>query len=148
MHAAQLVIGALVIAVVQQQAQQQAPPPAAPSPVSVEHVRDALEKPSRLTIRTPDFFVHIEQRRPMQDIFDTPPWQLPPIGWRVPPMGARTAFGTIPIVNVDLLSIARSMSDARRANAARNASDEVRSEIAAYCAAQPDRATILMCPNR
>ncbi len=48
---------------------------------SVDRVRAALEKPpSKLTLqdRTPDFSVHIEKRRPMQDIFDIPPWQLEP----------------------------------------------------------------------
>ena len=51
---------------------------------SVEHVRAALEKPaSRLTLvdRQPDFSVHIEKKRPMQDIFEIPPWQLRPVLW-------------------------------------------------------------------
>jgi len=54
---------------------------------SIEHVRASLEKaPSKLTLteRKPDFTVHIEKKRPMQDIFEIPPWQLPPIGWQPP----------------------------------------------------------------
>ena len=143
MHAAQLVIGAMAIAFAPQQ-----PPPAADAPVSIEHVRSALEKPtSKLTLKnyTPDFRIHIEQRRPMQDIFDKPPWQLPPIGWQPPALPAMSAFGT-PMVSLDLLAIGRSMAEARRAGAARAASEEVRREIAAYCAAQPNGgAAIQIC---
>lgn len=118
-----------------------------PADQQVDRVRAALEKPpSKLTVPEvhADFSVHIEVRRPLQDIFDKPPWQLPPIGWR-PPAVASTAFGGIPIVNLDLMGIARSVNDARRAHAARNASEEVRQAIAEYCAVQPNAATITIC---
>jgi len=126
-------------------------PPPTPADEHVERVRAALERPpSRLTLPEvhADFRVHIEVRRPLQDIFDKPPWQLPPIGWRPPAVGY-TAFGGIPMVNLDLMAIsgaiARSVNDARRAHAARNASDEVRQAIAEYCAVQPNAATITIC---
>jgi hypothetical protein len=118
-----------------------------PADQQVERVRAALERPpSRLTVPEvhADFRVHIEVRRPLQDIFDKPPWQLPPIGWR-PPAVAYTAFGGIPMLNLDLMAIAHSMNDARHAHEARNASDEVRQAIAEYCAAQPNAATISIC---
>ena len=135
MHAAPLVIGAMAIAFAQQP-----PPPAADAIVSIDHVRNGLEKPSTLTIRRPDFFVHIEERRPMQDIFDRPPWQLDPIGWRPPASG------------FDLLSIfryvAKEASDAKRGHDERRAREDVQQSIADYCAAQPNRGTILICPGR
>jgi hypothetical protein len=122
-----------------------------PPDQQVERVRAALEKPpSKLTVSEvrADFSVHIEVRRPLQDIFDKPVWQLPPIGWQPPAVGY-TAFGGIPMVNVDLLAVggavARAVNDARRAHAAHNASEEVRQAIAEYCAVQPNAATISIC---
>src|SRR5205814_3875432 len=47
---------------------------------AVERVRAALARPAShlaLTERPPDFTVHIEERRPLQDIFDVPPWASP-----------------------------------------------------------------------
>lgn len=126
------------------------PTPNPPDP-QVERVRAALEKPpSKLTVSEvrADFSVHIEVRRPLQDIFDKPVWQLPPIGWQPPAIGY-TAFGGIPMVNLDLMAIggavARAVNDARRAHAAHNASEEVRQAIAEYCAVQPNAATISIC---
>lgn len=117
----------------------------------VERVRAALEKPpSKLTVPEvrADFSVHIEVRRPLQEIFDKPVWQLPPHGWQ-PPAVAYTAFGGMPMFNLDLMAIggaiARAVNDARRAHEARNASEEVRQAIAEYCAVQPNAATISIC---
>ena len=117
-----------------------------PNPIDqqVERVRAALEKPpSKLTVPEvrADFSVHIEVRRPLQDIFDKPVWQLPPIGWQPPAVGY-TAFGGMPMVNIDLMAIGRV---ARRAYAEHNASEEVRQAIAEYCAVQPNAATISIC---
>jgi hypothetical protein len=99
----------------------------------VDRVRAALERPpSKLTLkdRTPDFSVHIEKRRPMQDIFDNPPWQLPPIGWQPP------AWGT----GLNLLSVAsyvaKEIRDAKYAHDERKAREEVQQSIADWCAAQ------------
>jgi hypothetical protein len=111
---------------------------------SVERVRVALAKsPPRLTlnVRPPDFTIEIRERRPLQEVFDTPPWVDPRPGWQ-PPAVTTTAFGSIPIASVDLLaiggSIARKIGDIRRAHAARDASEEVGLAIASYCAAQPN----------
>src|SRR5258705_4019167 len=121
----------LVLALAAAADQAAAPQPSESADEQVERVRAALKKPpSKLTLPEgkADFKVHIEVRRPLQEIFDTPPWQLPPGGW-TPPAVAHTAFGGIPMVNVDLLAIggavARRINDARRAHAARDASEEV-----------------------
>jgi hypothetical protein len=100
---------------------------------SVDRVRAALEKPpSKLTLqdRTPDFSVHIEKRRPMQDIFDVPPWQLEPHGWQPPGIG----FDLMSVVRY----VAKGVSDAKRSHDERVAREDVQRAIADYCAAQPD----------
>lgn len=107
---------------------------------STERVRAALDKPpSKLTLRerTPDFSVHIEKRRPMQDIFDTPLWQLPPHGWQPPAVG----FNLLSIASY----VAQSVSDAKRGHDERLAREEVQRSIADYCAAQENRAAIQIC---
>jgi hypothetical protein len=144
MHVALLVLALAAV-------DQAATPTPNPPDQQVERVRAALEKPpSKLTVPEvrADFSVHIEVRRPLQDIFDKPVWQLPPIGWQPPAVGY-TAFGGMPMVNIDLMAvggaIARAVNDARRAHAAHNASEEVRQAIAEYCAVQPNAATISIC---
>src|SRR5438067_5356463 len=136
MFAAQLVFA---LAALLSPAPQERPPAADSSALAdVERVRAALERPGlKLTLPDikPDFTVHIEQRRPLHEIFESPPWLLPHVSWRPPPMPARTAFGSIPIVHVDLLAVANRVGDAWRAHAAHNASLEVRRAIAEYCAA-------------
>jgi hypothetical protein len=107
---------------------------------STDRVRAALDRPpSKLTLqeRTPDFSVHIEKRRPMQDIFDTPPWQLPPHGWQPPAVG----FNLLSIVSY----VAQSVSDAKRGHDERVAREDVQRSIADYCAAQDNRAAIQIC---
>lgn len=118
-----------------------APSAQEPAAVSIEHVRTALERPPstlRLTDRKPDFTVHIEKRRPMQDIFDVPPWQLEPLGWRPPAVG----FDLLSVVRY----VAKSVADAKYSRDLRVAHDEVQRAIADYCAAQPDtRAASQIC---
>jgi len=99
---------------------------------SVDRIRTALARPpSKLTLtqRTPDFTVHIEKRRPMADIFDTPLWATDPVGWQPPSLG------------FDLLSVfryvAKSASEAKRGHDLRLAREEVQRSIADYCAALP-----------
>ena len=147
MHAVFLVLALAAVA-----GQTTSPRPDDPADQQVERVRTALEKPpSKLTLPEvkPDFKVHIEVRRPLQEIFDTPPWQLPSIGWR-PPAVAYSAFGS-PMMSVDLGAVAgaimRRVNDARRAHAVREASEEVRQAIAEYCAAQPNAASIQLCSS-
>jgi len=108
----------------------------------VERVRAALEKPpSRLTLPEvkPDFKVHIEERRPLQDIFDVPPWQLPPIGWTPPAVG----FNLMSLVT----KAAKALGDVKRGHDLHVARDEVQRAIAEYCAAQPNTAEIQICSS-
>jgi hypothetical protein len=103
------------------------------SDASADRVRAALEKPpSKLTLqeRPPDFSVHIEKRRPMQDIFDVPPWQLEPHGWQPPAVG----FDLLSVVRY----VARGVSDAKRGHDERVAREDVQRAVAEYCAGQPD----------
>jgi hypothetical protein len=95
-------------------------------------VRAKLENPPsklKLQPRVPDFSVHIEQRRPMQDIFDVPPWATAPVGWQPPAVG------------FDLMSVvryaAKGVADAKRGHDEEKARKEVQRAIADYCAAQP-----------
>ncbi len=115
---------------------------------SLDRMRAVLQKPP-LRLDVPDveanFKIHIEAIHPMHDIFEKPPWQLPPIVWRIPNMGPATAFGSIPILSVDLLSIARSVGAANRVRSERAARDEVQRAIAGFCAAQPNPNTIQIC---
>jgi hypothetical protein len=104
----------------------------APPADAVDRLRAKLEKPpSKLTLqpRVPDFSIHIEKRRPMQDIFDVPPWATDPVGWQPPAVG------------FDLLSVIRyatkSIAEAKRGHDERLAREEVQRAIADYCAAQP-----------
>jgi hypothetical protein len=117
----------------------------------VERVRTALEQPSsKLTLPEvkPTFRVHIEERRPLQEIFDTPPWQLPHVGWQPPAVPAKTAFGTIPLMNVDLLAVAGAIGDLWRAHARRSAAAEVQRAIDDFCATQINAgAGTLICDN-
>ena len=110
--------------------------------VTVDRVRAGLEKPpSKLQLqnRTPDFSVHIEKRPPMADIFDIPPWQLPPLGWQPPPWG--TGINLMSLVSY----VAKSVSDAKRGHDERLAREDVQRSIADYCAAQENRAEIQIC---
>ncbi len=111
-----------------------------PAADSVERVRAALERPaSRLMLadRKPDFTVHIEARHPLHEVFESPPWALPHVGW------------TPPAVGFDLLSVvryvAKSVADAKRGHDERLARDEVQRAITDYCAAQPAGAAIQIC---
>jgi hypothetical protein len=109
--------------------------------VSIDRVRARLAKAPALTLqqRTPDFTVHIEKRRPMQDIFDVPPWATDPVGWQPPGIG------------LDVSALFRYVAAVKRGHDERRAREEVQNAIAGYCAAQPadDRATASgICTNR
>jgi len=121
----------------------QAASPAAQDPASaqVERVRAALERPSKLTLPEvkADFRVHIEVRRPLQEIFDTPPWQLPPIGWRPPAVG----FDLMSL----LVKAANGIAEVKRGHDLHVAKDEVQRAIAEYCLAQPNSAEIQICSS-
>ena len=124
-------------------ADQATPPPSKdPADRQVERVRAALQKPSsKLTLPEvkADFSVHIEERRPLQEIFDTPPWQLPPIGWRPPAVG----FDLMSL----LVKAAHGVAEVKRGHDVRVAKDEVQRAIAEYCLAQPNSAEIQICSS-
>jgi hypothetical protein len=126
---------------------------------SLQRVRAALTKPpSRLALteRPPDFTVHVEERRPLQDIFEVPPWVSPTPyfgGFTRPalfapiegvPSGFSAPGGTI---GVDMLDPARALAKSTvRAFRVRNARREVQRTLADYCAAQPNfGAAIQVC---
>jgi hypothetical protein len=118
---------------------------------SVQRIRSALTKPaSRLTLteRPPDFTVHIDERRPLQDIFEVPPWASPTPdfgGFTRPalfapiegvPGGFSSPAGTIGGNMLDpVRALAKSTARALRV---RNARREVQRTLADYCAAQPN----------
>jgi hypothetical protein len=126
-----LTIAALGVATIQTIAAAQQP--SDPMPVeSLNRLRAALAKPpSKLTLkeRTPDFTVHIEKRRPMQDIFDVPPWATDPVGWQPPGLG----FDLLSVVRY----VAKSAADAKRGHDMRLAREDVQRAIGDYCAALP-----------
>ena len=134
MHVALLVLALAAV-------DQATSPPPSPNPADqqVERVRAALERPpSRLTVPEvhADFRVHIEVRRPLQDIFDKPLWQLPP-AWHPPAVGFDV--GSL------LMSAAHGIAEVKRGHDLRVAQDEVWRAIVEYCAAQPNSATISIC---
>ena len=113
--------------------------PADAAAESFERIRDALQKPpSRLSLELPaaDFSVYIEQRRPLQDIFDRPPWVSPPPEFPAPPGSGRDGHdSTIVGVSFDWLDAAHAISRAIRT---RQAHGEVQRSIAEYCVAHRD----------
>jgi hypothetical protein len=115
-------------------------------PDPAARVRAGLEKPpSKLTIPEikPDFKVQIEERRPLQEIFEIPPWLLDPHGWQPSGPVLKSAFGT-PMVGFDLLALFRHgpLPD----YAPRTLDEPTRKAIADYCAAQPkDGPRVLIC---
>ena len=132
-------------ALAQQPATQSGAGSSQPETDSVEHVRALLVRPpSKLTLaeRKPDFSVTIEKKRPMQDIFAIPPWQLPPLGWQPPAWG--TGINLLSVVSY----VAKNISDAKRAHDERKAREEVQLSIAEWCATQENRgAYIAICPQ-
>ena len=72
--------------------------------MSIARVRAALEKPPPILTppdRTADFSVHIEERVPLQEIFDTPPWATSGVpGW-----GPEGWGPGIPLVSFDVLPL-------------------------------------------
>ena len=134
---------ALLVLALATAADQTTPPPSKdPVDQQAERVRAALQKPSsKLTLPEvkADFSVHIEERRPLQEIFDTPPWQLPPIGWRPPAVG----FDLMSL----LVKAAHGVAEVKRGHDLHMARDEVQRAIAEYCLAQPNSAEIQICSS-
>ena len=111
---------------------------------SLERIRVALAKPpSRLTLteRPPDFTVHIEERRPLQDLFDVPPWAEPFQGRIRPTPFARmegVPAGWTPMGGVDLGHVLGLVQSVARSIRVQVAHREVQRTLADYCAAQPN----------
>jgi hypothetical protein len=112
-------------------------------PVSLERVRAALQKPSpRFTVenRQPDFSIHIQERRPTDDLFDIPLWDTPAVTRQAPSTLAHiegTPGNTPPlfVMSVDPGGLAKS---ARKYLQERTARTQTERAIAKYCSAQPD----------
>jgi hypothetical protein len=106
---------------------------------SSERIREALQKPTSglsLTLPLADFSVYIEQRRPLQDIFERPPWVSPPAEFPAPPGSDRDAHDSAVVgVSFDWLAAAHALSRAVRTHLAR---EEVRQAITEYCVAHRD----------
>ena len=111
----------------------------APADDSFEHIREALQQPSSgLSLELPeaDFSVYIEQRRPLQDIFDRPPWVTVPPEFAPPPGSNRDAHNSTAVgVSFDPVVAAHVISRAVRTRQARA---EVRRAVAEYCVAHRD----------
>ena len=120
-------------------------------PVSLERVRAALLKPqSKLyrEYRQPDFSIHIQERRPLDDLFEIPLWETPILVRQQPSMlapieGVPHATPALIQSSVDPTRLTRS---AARSVRERNTRTQVERAIAQYCTAQPDAgASIPLC---
>ena len=157
-----VVIGVLAGApVLAQQATPAADPPPLQLPVSLEHIRAALERSptQRLKVveRKPDFRVEIQERRRIEELLASLDFN----GGPVPAAGLYayeqmqrigSPWGSVPIVSVDLLRIFKGIggqiASAKQSSAQKAAREEVRGAIADYCAAQPNRgAGIQLCAS-
>jgi hypothetical protein len=107
---------------------------------SLERMRAVLKK-APLRIDLPDqeanFKIQIKAIHPLHEVFDKPLWQLDPIGWQPPAIG----FNLLTLVR----SAVTAASDAKHAQDARLAREEVQRAIADYCAVQPNANTIQIC---
>ena len=109
-----------------------------PDAASLDRIREKLLKPPALVLDLPraDFTVHIEQRRPLQDIFDRPPWVSPPPEFPAPPGSNRSGRdSTVVGIGFDWRAAAEAVSRAVRTHQARS---EVERAIADYCIAHRD----------
>jgi hypothetical protein len=109
-----------------------------PDTAAFNRIRERLQKPPGLSLDLPraDFTVHIEQRRPLQDIFDRPPWVSPRSEFPPPPGSNRDAHNaTVAGVGFDWRDAARGISRAVRTHQARG---EVERAVADYCIAHRD----------
>lgn len=112
---------------------------------SLARVRDALQKPpSQFTLQMPkaDFSVFIEGRRPLADVFDSPPWVTVPDELAAPKIGTGGVNdvglahqSTVVGGSIDPGVIGHAVSRAVRTRAARA---EVKRAIAEYCSAHRD----------
>jgi hypothetical protein len=141
-----MIVAALIAGTLMQATQAPAPahPPSSDLPVSIEHIRAALERPDKLTLDpiTPDFVVDVrerqrfEQRVPQWDFKSGP---VPPGGLYFYEQLQRAGLSSAqPLFLVDLIAIGRGLASAHAAHSASVAREDVRRAIAEYCAARPD----------
>jgi hypothetical protein len=131
----------VVVAMASVSAQPSAPASDRPDDASsLTRIASALAKPpSKLVLqeRKPDFTVDIRERQQFEHLLP-PMWDFKtgPVPWASPAGWSR------PLFTVDLLAIAgtiaKSVASARRGHAEGAAREDVRREIANYCAAQPN----------
>ena len=108
-------------------------------------VREKLQKPAStlvLDLRQADYTVYIEGRRPLADVFQTPPWVPVPDEFAAPKIGtggvddaALAHHSTAAGGSIDPGVVGRAISTAIRTRAARA---EVKRSIADYCSAHRD----------
>jgi hypothetical protein len=119
--------------------------------LSIERVRAALLKPApRLVIenRQPDFRIHVQERRPFDDLFEIPIWETPlvvaqPKSLLAPIEGVPHATPALIQTTMDPTRFARSAAKSAREKSTRT---QVERAIAQYCAAQPDAgSSISLC---
>jgi hypothetical protein len=119
--------------------------------LSVERVRAALLKPPpRLVVenRQPDFRIHVQERRPFEDLFEVPLWQTPviasqPASLLAPIEGVPHSTPALIQTTMDPTRFARSAAKSVREKSTRT---QVERAIAQYCAAQPDAgSSISLC---
>jgi hypothetical protein len=122
-----------------------------PAYLSIERVRAALLKPPpRLIVenRQPDFRIHVEERRPFDDLFEIPLWETPVLVQQPPSLlapieGVPHATPALIQTTMDPTRFARSAAKSAREKSTRT---QVERAIAQYCAAQPDAgASIPLC---
>lgn len=114
-----------------------------PSYMSVEKVRAALLKPPpklNVEYRQPDFRIQIQERRPLDDLFDMPLWDTPaPV--RQPASTLAHIEGTpgntpaLVQMTVHPGGLIQSAANSARTRITRTQTERA---IAQYCAAQPD----------
>jgi len=109
---------------------------------SLARIREQLQQPPStftLSLPTANFFVYVEGRRPLQDIFERPPWVPVPDEFAAPKMHGVEGLAdpslprqAMPLVgaSVDYVAAAHAISRSIRTRAARA---EVKRAIAEYC---------------
>jgi len=119
--------------------------------LNVERVRAALLKPApRIVVenRQPDFRIHVEERRPFDDLFEVPLWETPVVVSQPPSLlapieGVPHATPALIQTTVDPGHFAQSATRRAREKSTRT---QVERAIAQYCAAQPDAgSSISLC---
>lgn len=148
--------------------------PAPELPVSLDRIRQGLQRPDRSVLegldRQADFRIEIQEKQKLDEILKRLDFKSGPVpagGLYMyeqqrrlfspterplqQPYAAFSGGELITIAIQNLIAhyvgkpLVESLSNANRARQARNARDEVQQEIAAYCATRPDRWEMELC---